>query len=148
MRGSRAPKANKTTTAISQPANHIVLTTSRRSMGRLSPRERSDAQEETDQDDGEEEADVGQEEGSRGERREVPDQGELRDDRVIGFGEEIAQRIDHPEENADAHGDDGRHDLVRGEPGHEEADGGEGSGQEEQAQEAAVDRTPVGVAID
>src|SRR6266436_571186 len=148
MRGSRSPSVKRTATAISQPANQIVLTPSRWSMAGLAPRERLDAQEETGQDDREEEPDVGEEQGAGSERREVRDQRELGDDRVEGVGEQMAEGVDHPEQDADAHGDDGRHDLVRGEPGHQEPDGGEGGGQEQEAEETAVDRAPVGVAVD
>src|SRR6266542_3049249 len=148
MRGSRRPSKKRTATAISQPANQIVLTPSRRSMASLAPRERPDAQEETGEDDGEEEPDVGEEQGAGGERREVRNQRELGDDRVEGVGEQMAEGVDHPEQDADAHGDDGRYDLVRGEPGHEEPDGGEGGGQEQETEEATIDRAPVGVAVD
>src|SRR5262250_1697953 len=148
MRGRRRLSANRTATATSQPANQRVLIPSRRSMASLPPGERPDAQEETNQDDREEEPDIGKEERSGGERREVRDQGELGNDRIEGVWEEIAERIDHPQHDADAQGDDGRHDLVRGEAGYHKADGGEGGGQEQEAEETAVDRTPIGVAVD
>jgi hypothetical protein len=147
MRGSRSPSVKRTPTAISQPANQIVLT---RRDGPWPPSaaRAPDAQEETGQNDREEEPDVGEEQGAGRERREVRDQRELSDDRVEGVGEQwprvsiIQSRMPMPMATT------GRHDLIRGEPGHEKPDGGEGGGQEQEAEEATVDRTPVGVAVD
>src|SRR4030095_4557177 len=120
---------------MSHPATQIKLIPSRRSIPRLSPRERADAQEESDENDGEKEAHVGEKEGAGGEGREVGHEGEVGDDGVEGLGEEMAEGVDHPQENAHAHGHHGGHDLVRGEPGYEEPDGGEGGGQEQEAEE-------------
>ncbi len=56
--------------------------------------------------------------------------------------------VDHPEEDSGAHGHHRGHDLVRHQPGHQEPDGGERGGQEQEPEEPAVDRPPVGIAVD
>src|SRR5438552_924453 len=70
------------------------------------------------------------------------------DDRIEWVGQQIAERVDHPEQDARAHGDDRRHDLVGGEARYEQTDGGERCCEEQEAEEAAVDRSPVGLAVD
>src|SRR5438876_961979 len=54
------------------------------------------------------------------------------DDRIEWVGEQIAERVDHPEQDARAHGNDRRHDLVGGEPRYQQTDGGERGCQEQE----------------
>ena len=70
------------------------------------------------------------------------------DHRVERVGEQVPEGVDHPEQDAEAHRDHRRHDLIRAERRDDEPDGGESGRQQQEAQEAAVDRAPVGLAVD
>src|SRR5213594_1307129 len=114
----------------------------------LPPGERPHAQKEARESDAQEEAHVRQEERAGGERREVAEQREAHEEGVVRIGEEVAERVDHPEQKEEAERDDRGDDLVRGEGRDEQPHRDQRAGVQQKPEVAAVDRSPVRVAVE